>query len=418
MLKRYNGVTEEWEAVSNVGVYNLISTMKIYAQCTVQLFNGANEEVYSESGRAVIFPSLYVMLKRMMLSLLTYNTNLSGIQDTVSTSTNNFLKYLILTDSNLPLSSTEYNIPGTIINSADKTTTSSATNGLINLTESFVSDKQAHWVFDFSADKANTAFQSVCMGYQLTNGYAYGYDLDFLTPAKRVYSHIGYGDDYFWGSTGTTTIYKIDPNTFEELEEYTMPSVAYGLTVYNGYVYYMYDVFTMYKVDLDTLSYSTLALGTALRSAKEHICNDTTYIYTHKDSSSEVRRILISTFEPELDPDTTFTLQGLPYPYSFFMHKGFIYSIDLDDKVYKINPYTESFETLNIWYIRSKPMTSNNTNIYTLFNNNSTSANNNAWYKLDLNKGNLNLGARKLLANPITKTNTQTMKITYDFIMN
>lgn len=401
MLKRYNAVTELWEDVSNVGVYNLIATMRIYAQCSVQLFNSTTNELeYEESGRAVICPSLYVMLKRMMVSLVSNCAALTGTKNTVNSSTANFLRYLILTDSNLPLTSTEYNIPGTVIASADKTSTTSA-NGLLNLTESFVTDKQAHYVFDFSADKANMAFQSVCMGYQLTNGYAYGYDLDFLVPAKRVYNFIGYGDGYLWAniSLSSNVIYKINASTFLEEAECTMSNVSISaITANAGLIYY---INSSYIYD-DSGNFKNIGSLGAYRG----LCNDGIRLYYIK-SSNVIGALSISDF----DTITLYTMNNTSPITRIFFFDDDLYGVLFDGNIVKLNLATGEC-VYKQKYLQSGAgplITSSNDNIYTIFNN--------AWQKLDLSKGNLNLGARKLLAEPLTKTNQQTMKITYDFIM-
>jgi hypothetical protein len=341
-----------------------------------------------------------------------------------------FLKNLILTDNAAAVAATDRRVPGNLTGFATRYPYAGAniTQGSINMTETRFTKSGIKTVFDFATDKGNGTHRSVFWADGLIsayNNYASFEDPGFAYSPARTYSNFAESNDgYFYGNVGST-LYKIDPTTFAEVATYTLPAapsssgifdVTDGICVFTP----TYGSTTLYVFTLADSSNITKTLpggstsycyGGGLVNGILYYAggNDTVYAYniaagtyTSKAPSG------VGTINVCLRCGTTLAIMGGNasakcsfYDYATNTATGTeCYTpVDRVDGQSACNTYSL---TGKLWHPR-KISCYGSDSIYSVY----------AIHKLDLNNGRANMITGKLLDAPITKDNTQTMKVTY-----
>ena len=426
------------------------NVLKLKGHVKVELFDAiTNDIVQTEEGSNFISINVHDMLKLVAKGLVGFgypNTyirtgfiNDDGRQTTSKSDTTaiGLFKFLYLSDSDLPESQTlEQHIPGTVIGHAARYVYSGTNTqrGTINQNETYGNESKLHLVFDFASDRCNGIIKSVgfCKfpsNYGVPGGLA-ATDMSLIVAKlfARSYSCIQYNDGYLWGSNYTKTLYKIDPVTFQEIVTYTMATASISTFCINdNIIYYVNNNSNVYKQNLYTsvTSMTTPETGNYVYG----LASDGTYLY-YLAGTNRLNRMPVSNL-------SSVTRNTLAYTYSSFGSKNMMFfnsklyviirktTTDLPDVVnlvaYDFDSNTLNFnDTIQIANAMSiSSFYSIDSNVYVTalmscyYNGAFTS--DTMLYKLNSYEAN-SLLSRKLLANPITKTSANTMKITYDII--
>lgn len=396
----------------SVEVLNLEETSPhIKGHVTVQLFDVVTGElVQEEKGHNFLtkaFTYYMAKLQKTMLSMGAYNniTNVFSVgSEAAGGGTYGLLKNLILSDSVMAESpSTEVKVPGNQIGFATRVpyVGSSTTQGTINQNESWASDYQMHWVFDFATDKANGTIGSVC--WKIDNAE---YAIRSVSTKKlvRAYSSIKYADGYYWGMI-SPVVYKIDPSTWLEVASYTMTSsMSYGFNVFNGCIYYV----APWNLLKYTIATGVTTTGDAGGQTPEMaILNGYTY-NIHYTSASIVKG----------DANTCMTVKTITAPggsvTDIHLVNGVIY-VAKSGGVYVFDPVGETFTLTTA--LKGYSILSAYAVVTGKIQYQNTTATNLALYGIDpFNTDIYEMMTRKLLTTPVVKTSANTMKIIYDFI--
>jgi len=366
-----------------------------------------------------------------------------------SSSTNNYdgmFRYLVLTNSTDDESpSTETGLSGNIIGYADRVPYVGADvlKGTINQVESYANEDKAHWVFDFGTDKANGTIGSVSWVYKYpetpatlnTPPLALGTNLEYVGTCKRAYAgnYITYGDGYYWARLGST-LYKIDPVTFEEIWTFTLKTTVGSNDIFfvvkDNYIYYYFNN-EIIRQDLSSGTFisSTGQQGYVYENGTRYLGVshvDENYIYVHGSSPSRNIRLLnfntlalVKAFAPTSQWDATIAL---------VVKNGIMY-VACSSTYIPISWYILEFATgaltpiHNILVNEVRNITYKNNNLLfgyqVSFNVGGTSVNSNTiigtFGSSVEGLKNYNLTARKRLDSPIVKTSAHTMKIIYEF---
>lgn len=321
-----------------------------------------------------------------------------------------YLNNIVLTSSTLPPQDIAMQDTGNVIGWANKSTYSGsdAHRGTINTAESYATNDKVHWVFDWPTHAANGTFQTILWGNidTGTTGLNSMWSTLYNMVQGRYIQGLAHGGGYYWLSTTYSSypyIFKIDPNSFTNIANYGTPDNApRGITWGNNFLWLAgQEKDEIYKIDPANMttvsSFSTpYADPRGLTWYNNHlwvICGDNK-IY-------------------ELNPDTGTVLSYLIPPKGntqtlYFDNNGNIWASD-PSIIYKFNPSTGAILTL----IDSP--TNTIVGIY-LNEDGSLIVADNGYSGRIVKITDLQIGARTLLPQPVTKTSTNTMKVQYDFI--
>ncbi len=347
-------------------------------------------------------------------------------------------RYLVLTDSALAESpTTENSIPGNVVGFASRApyVGSDSKTGTINQAESFGDETKAHWVFDFATNVANGTINSVCWTYaypEVLGSYMIpekmsGTNISFLTKFVRIYGNpLTYGDGYFWAFSGTT-VYKIDPATFQEVATYTLNSSPGGyICVRNGYLYYPTQSYYLRKHKLSDGTYvQSSATVCNYYNGGNYIYNattvDDTYIYLSGTNYSVICRIKVSDLTLMDTRNLATPVPAFTNCYGLHLRGGVLYAVNPTLGIYSYD-YVNQILTLVNNGIRDSQLFSDGTSFYLgytenyLFNGSQLQSNTQLGLIADITAfKTYNLMARKLLGTPVVKTSAKTMKIIYEF---
>ena len=334
-----------------------------------------------------------------------------------------FLKYLYLTDNEVAVSANSRRIPGVLTGWADRMAYAGAdiTKGTINANETILGRDGLKCVFDFATDKANGTHKSVFWGDQATlatyNARS-NYSPLVSSGAKGLRGYQNYvqaDDGYIYGHV-ETALYKIDPTTCEEIATYTLPAKP-GLNaifdVYAGNLYFCTsgESTTLYVFTLSDSTNTTKTLPAAASTWGGAIIDG--YLY-YPYSSTRIYKYDLSAgtgiYNSITLPDSNgFIVRSGSDLYYISFSSALLYSYD-----YSTNTLTSKF-TLPSQYTRSTynlpgkllyldPLTS-----YVGGTPNTVWA----FMTVDLTILTANMITGRVLDTPITKDNTQTMKVTY-----
>ena len=338
---------------------------------------------------------------------------------------NGFLKYLYLTDNEAAIAATDSVIPGTLTGWASRTTYTGTdvTRGALNQNESSFTKDGLKAVFDFATDRANGTHKSIFWGDQATLAT---YNINAcIDPAAieaklaRGYTRLVESDDgYFYGSVGTT-LYKIDPITLSELATYTLPATPSSTAIFDvagGYCYFTTasNSTTLYVFKLSDSTNTTKTLPAVSLTNGGAVLGG--YLY-YPYATSRVYKFDLTAgtgvYNTVTIPNTDCRIVRIGNNLFTLGSNGqSLYAYDYDTNVFTAvagcyPPDPSKVEntyslTNKLWYLN--PL---------LCYTGSATDTVNALQYLNLAKKRANMITGKVLDAPITKSNTQTMKVTY-----
>lgn len=296
---------------------------------------------------------------------------------------------------------------GKIVGWADKTTYSGSDvyRGTINTAESYATNDKVHWVFDWPTHAANGTFQTIIWGNIYTTEKTFFTEYYTLKTLSSGFNGITWGGGYYWLSdNGADKIHKMNSN-YEIIESYNAPdSVPNGITWGDGFLWLSgASSNKIYKINP-----SNMTVISSIPSPEYDPQGLAWYdnsLWVTCGSSTTIKK---------LNPSTGAVLNTIIIPISevrgfTFDNNGNIWVLNYDKrKVYKFNPNTSTF--LVDFYSNPGPadIELNDDGTLTIMHEGSTS------YLIKYYD--LQIGARTLLPQPVTKTSTNTMKVQYDFI--
>jgi len=327
-----------------------------------------------------------------------------GCPGTLPSEPGYYLNNIILTSStatpqDIPLQET-----GSVIGWADKTAYSGSDvyRGTLNTAESYATNDRVHWVFDWPTHAANGTFQTIIWGNkvglnQIDASYIRYTQFDYTAYALTIIN-----EDYWITSSGR--IRRYDSN-FALLASYNSPaSSPKGITHGNNYLWVSCGDNKIYKMDISNMSvissYSSPATdprGLTWYDNKLYVVCGDNKIY-------------------ELNPVTGAVVHSFTSPMAnttdiAFDNDGNIWTANGS---YDINRYNlNNGNLLNSLrgpdsYLQGVFLMENNKLIFMYCRG--------GYWSYLIKVDNLNIGARTLLPQPVTKTSTNTMKVQYDFI--
>ncbi|MFU0834008.1 MAG: hypothetical protein ACFWUC_13880 [Oscillospiraceae bacterium] len=345
------------------------------------------------------------LFKLAMKSLFTKNKYTGGedIYDYI----NDPFQYMLLTDASHPEDpENEWLVRGEKIGYAYTNKTYSGSNemqGSYNASESFTNNEQVRIVVDFPTHAANGTFQSI---YFLFNGVKFN-TLSRLAFGNRIPLN---GDDEIicvrvYGDY-IYVLYNSDNNKFVKydmnlnlVEEYTLPYVSYnnGFEIHNGYVYFArgsdVDSYNfIWRAPLNDLSdYEIIVSDITYAGGIAYVPEKDQFVIAHGKGKTYLSRYdssfnLLSTTETNADL-SYYNLQLTYHEGDLFINNMIL---DSDDDTYI--RWCGTGHSI-VGFIGDKYVTSNG-------------------YLLPK----VGISSRARLESPVTKTNTNTMKVTYDFI--
>ncbi|ORX22384.1 hypothetical protein BVF91_11980 [Thermoanaerobacterium sp. PSU-2] len=373
---------------------------KIRGLVTVELFDAATKKKVLEAKTENLITSIgYNYLRWAIQDRIIQNSSAS------KPSFSNVFNQIQLYSSSQIESDDLYPETGNLIGWADQTAYagSDTLRGSLNVTESnFNFDRymRMHFVFDWPTNAANGTFQTIIWAYSNPLQFAW---YSFSSPDSSSYGLAWDGTNLWLAGGNTQKIYKLNPSTGAVISSFSSPdSYPYGLA-WDGANLWLagYNTQKIYKLNPSTgavissfSSPDSYPYGLAWDGANLWLAgNNTKKIYKLNPSTGAV----ISSFS---SPDS--------WPYGLAWDGANLWLAGNNTKkIYKLNPSTgaviSSFSSPDSW---PYGLAWDGANLWLAGNNTKKI------YKLNQAL----YGARTLLASPVTKTSTNTMKIQYDFV--
>ncbi|MGG3708675.1 hypothetical protein [Heyndrickxia coagulans] len=334
------------------------------------------------------------LFKAKMRDVFTQGRNTGG--RSVSTSFGDMFEQMSLTDANHPESpETEWLRKGKVIGYALTTTTysgSSTIQGTYNAVESSTTAEKVHMVFDFPTNAANGTFQSIYFhqsSYVQPNNY-----YRFPKIGDGVYSLKKYNDQFYVLKSSTLEVYNSNWNLLNsyDLKDYSIRDFE----IVDDYLFYVKDSTT------NTIRKAPIANPTALELVIERIsdyCGGIAFNDINRQfiigNYLSANNIQFMYYDVNFNLINTITksIDSLSYSNGkLTIIDGDLiagpYYIDTRGDAFKVSSYDVRGAIDGLLYAS-------------------------AGFLLPK----LAIGSRALLDAPVTKLNTQTMKITYDFIL-
>ena len=318
---------------------------------------------------------------------------------------------IALTDSAIPITSDCFKIKGNITGKAYRNYSVSTDPlvGLINLKECLFTEESIKMVFDFATDRANGTHKSVFLSDKGFDSLVYDWGYKALNKCKlqRTYTKLCYADDgYYYFSVGNT-LYKLDPNSFQEIATFPLSVDPYFLDVANGKCYYS-DGDALY---ITTLSSTNTEKRTIANTKIGRGCLIGDYLYINELNSAYIDKYNVSSAVNEYKKlsvtPTNLYKSGDSIQYT---DGNGIYSYD-----YSSNTATKIGETVSgssFFNSASGGTPKMNKTINSYYNGPSVNANQ-IICECNLAHVGANTVTGKVLDAPVVKTSDQTMKVTY-----
>jgi hypothetical protein len=286
-------------------------------------------------------------------------------------------------------------------------------SGLLNVAESYADLNKIHLVFDFATDRANGTFRSAYLSEYNVPMQAKELPLTPVAKLARAYnySYLCYADSYLWTYIDST-VYKIDPETGEEIASYDVEENISGMHVHDGYIYYTYPSGSSYylrKYEISTGSKTTINLY----GGYSIIASDGDYIYAA--GGSGICKISIATFSITGTKSFSNSVSILFYRdgvlYGYDNGKGYI--IDFDAGTMTPTSYVSmgrqiAYDGVNDYIL------DNYDTVYKRQGSNNTETNCMLCTTSLFSKSAISIFSRYRFPSNVTKDDTKTMKITYD----
>ena len=319
---------------------------------------------------------------------------------------------LELTDATHPEDTqNEWVRAGNVIGYAYTTNSYSGTDtlrGSYNLIESFTNREQVHIVVDFPTHAGNGTFQSIYFMAGRNNLSTAAYSKFNNNQYYKIVKHNGVVYAFSDQSTNST-LYILNEETYEQIEDIPLGRSYYDFCIVGNKIYFLANR-ELYSANISNPSEATM------------VKDDFSYVYginynptTGRWFISNGREIdmydsgwnLLSTYTGLNYRNTNnnkiiaVTEEGIITSYGDFIHTGGTYDGQLV-QIASIPTSTSSDQPRLAGVVEGNLL-------YSYTGSGSTGG----LYKIPL----INIGSRALLDEPVTKGNTQTMKITYDFML-
>jgi len=292
---------------------------------------------------------------------------------------------------------------GVIIGWANKTAYSGSDvyRGTINTSESYATNDKVHWVFDWPTHAANGTFQTILWG-NISN-FAFTAFVSLMVDTSYYLSDIALGGGYYWLVNYGNTIIKMSSN-YEILGTYSLANTnLIGITWGNNFLWVSdTNGNKIHKINPENMSIvsSFSAPSNTVRGLAWY--NNSLWVVCSSDNTLY-----------ELNPATGTVISSLvmPKPNVYgvcFDNNGNIFFTINDLFVYKMDRNTGNITSmLDIQkpYTRGIILNEDNTLLTVQLN-----------ARTITKVYDVQIGARTLLPQPVTKTSTNTMKVQYDFI--
>lgn len=271
--------------------------------------------------------------------------------------------------------------------------------GTYNNSESFTNENQVHMVFDFPTHAANGTFQSIYFhnsSYSVSSNSNSISKLPFSIAVKRY-------NNYYYCLIDTRVLkkYDLDGNL---VNEFSLNKNVYDFDIVGDEIYYAL------KYDGKILKAPISNPSNMLDALTIYLCNALTYDYDNH------RFMLIG----ERNSNDNEAL--------------IIYNDDFSELISVVNLPSNFNDLYTIWYYDGSIYNSNNVFPLPLSNDSNYTILDPSFYRIrgvdgkfmyslrtssaNLNKlPNVFIGSRALLDSPVTKNSMNTMKITYDFML-
>jgi outer membrane protein assembly factor BamB len=373
---------------------------KIRGLVTVELFDAATKKKVLEAKTENLITSIgYNFLRWAIQDRIIQNSSAS------KPSFSNVFNQIQLYSSSQIESDDLYPETGNLIGWADQTAYagSDTLRGSLNVTESnfnFNRYMRMHFVFDWPTSAANGTFQTIIWAYSNPLQFAW---YSFSSPDSAPYGLAWDGTNLWLAGYNTQKIYKLNPSTGAVISSFSSPdSWPYGLA-WDGTNLWLAGRSTQKIYKLNPSTGAVISSFSSPDSWPYGLAWDGTNLWLAGGNQQKIYKInpstgaIISSFSsPDSSP------RGLAWDGTNLWLAG-----ANTQKIYKLNPSTgaviSSFSSPDSW---PYGLAWDGTNLWL------AGANTQKIYKLNQAL----YGARTLLASPVTKTSTNTMKIQYDFV--
>lgn len=295
---------------------------------------------------------------------------------------------------------------GAIVGWANKTPYSGADTkrGTINVVESYSTNDYVRWVFDWPTHSGNGTFQTIMWG-EANNGNYMTRVVHSLSCYVPTYStSLALDGTNLWYTicfNQTDDVFRVNPNTGQLTGRFDLPTyMTVGIT-WDGENLWIADYYTN---DIFKLNPNTGIVVRAFRSPTEKVFGlawDGTYLLASLYDSGMVYK---------LNPNTGAIISSFAIPFSraHIVHDGtnLWLTADGSNMIYKLNPNTGEISGSFSSPISNNGLAWDGTYLWVMRSDGLI-------YKLDIT-----IGTITRLPNQITKTNSNTMKVKYDFVFD
>ena len=278
--------------------------------------------------------------------------------------------------------------------------------GTLNTAESYASNDKVHWVFDWPTHSANGTFQTIVWGRIATGWPLNGFHaftkifLGLLSASQTDFTGLDYYDGFLWTNRSGLLEKRSIDNVYEVIDSFSMPS---GGSTSRGFCFggdFLWHLTRYYVYKIDPSDRTVVdSIPTPEKDMADIIWKDG-LLWLGNGSKffilDPISKTVVADFIPPVGCyKGHFTLDGN----SIWVRRDYwAYKVDLTSK-----------SILNVVYI---PSSSQPLDI--ALDEEGALA---VITKKDLVKiPDIQIGAKALLPQPITKTSDNTMKVTYEFI--
>ena len=296
---------------------------------------------------------------------------------------------------------------GAIVGWANKTPYSGADTkrGTINVVESYSTNDYVRWVFDWPTHSGNGIFQTIMWGEADNGNYMTRVIHSLSCPIVTSYAYsLAWDGTNLWyviDFNQTDDVFRVNPNTGELTGRFYLPTYMTRGIAWDGENLWIADLHTngIYK-----LNPNTGIVDKAFNSPAGRVWGlawDGTYLWESLCDSGMVYK---------LNPNTGAIISSLAIPCSnaHIAHDGTNLWLTADggNVIYKLNPNTGEISGSFSSPISNRGIAWDGTYLWVIRNDRLI-------YKLDIT-----IGTITRLPNQITKTNSNTMKVKYDFVFD
>lgn len=374
---------------------------KIRGFVTVELFDAATKKKVLEAKTENLITSIgYNFLRNQLI------TSAIGLTYTGSKpSFENVFSQIQLYSGNEPEIEEKFPSLGDLVGWSDQTTYSGSDTlrGTVNTAETkmdYNDLSRVHFVFDWPTNAANGTFQTIIWGSR--NLLSMAISTVFVTFDLHLVGVAGNTQDLYVLGYQNNKIYKLDPNTFTVISSFNTPGTYPRGLAWDGANIWIGDINSnkIYKINPSN--------GTVLSSFSFSnpygIAWDGTYLWVTTTADNKIYKV---------DPNSGTVLSSFSVPGSSSsipiahdQQNLYIYS---SSTFYKIDPTTGTVKGKYYAALSCSALTWDGEKFISVYNSNYSNTPISTIY-------NVSYGARTLLASPVTKTSTNTMKIQYDFV--